>query len=233
MNRCRPKGFTLLEILVTLTIIVTIVSMVYGSYVAAAKATQGYSQRLSSLQRSHLALRQCERVLRNCYLPETSASQTSSQTQGLNTHTKQVTVAPWFHGQHQASGSCLSFVTQRSMHAEGTYHTPLARLHLQYSPGARTLSLATQPFDQAESPPLMEPSREILVTGVSTCTFRFYDGQQWHTQWDSSKAKTLPQAIEIELAVQTQSQSVQGCRTLIPIPCFRPASNPGSGGVSL
>ncbi len=233
MNRCRPRGFTLLEILVTLTIIVTIISMVYGSYVAAAKATQGYAQRLSSLQRAHLALRQCETLIRGCYMPEDAMLRTLNPAPGSTPQPKEAAVTPWFLGHHQGpNGPFLSFVTQRPLQTDETNHSPLYRLRLQYQHSARTLSIVTLPFDQAEASVTEASSHEILVTDISTCTFRFFDGQRWQTQWDSSQAKTLPRAVEIELSVQTKSQTFQTCRTVIPLPCFRPAPKGNASGVS-
>ena len=60
-------GFTLVEILVAMAIIVTIVSMVYGSYFATSKSAQAYKSRITLSQQGRKVLGQMTRQIRCSY----------------------------------------------------------------------------------------------------------------------------------------------------------------------
>jgi len=61
------SGFTLVEILVAMAIIVTIVSMVYGSYFATSKSTQAYKSKITLSQQGRKVLEQMARQIRCSY----------------------------------------------------------------------------------------------------------------------------------------------------------------------
>ena len=62
------SGFTLIEILVSVTIIATIVSMVYGSYFATAKSADVYKIRMTQSGRTRRVLDQMTRQIRCSYI---------------------------------------------------------------------------------------------------------------------------------------------------------------------
>ena len=66
-NRYGKNGFTLVEILVAMAIIVVIVSLVYGSYFATSKSTQAYKSRIALFQQGRKVLRQMARQIRCSY----------------------------------------------------------------------------------------------------------------------------------------------------------------------
>ena len=69
--RVRPlSGFTLIEILVAVTIMVTIVSMVYGSYFATAKSADVYKSLMTQSGRTRRVLDQMTRQIRCSYIGE-------------------------------------------------------------------------------------------------------------------------------------------------------------------
>jgi prepilin-type N-terminal cleavage/methylation domain-containing protein len=46
-----------------------------------------------------------------------------------------------------------------------------------------------------------ETDEQVLLTGVSTAEFDYYDGTQWDTTWDSTQTSTLPAAIRFSLTL--------------------------------
>ncbi|MHC4244281.1 MAG: PulJ/GspJ family protein, partial [Planctomycetota bacterium] len=70
IRRRLRAGFTLIEILVAVTIIVTIVSMVYGSYFATAKSTDAYQARMTTSGQTRKVLDRMARQIRCSYIGE-------------------------------------------------------------------------------------------------------------------------------------------------------------------
>ena len=68
IRRRLRAGFTLIEILVAVTIIVTIVSMVYGSYFATAKSTDAYKARMTASGQTQKVLRWMAKQIRCSYI---------------------------------------------------------------------------------------------------------------------------------------------------------------------
>ncbi|MHC4632893.1 MAG: PulJ/GspJ family protein, partial [Planctomycetota bacterium] len=61
------RGFTLVEILVAMAIIVTIVSMVYGSYFATSKSAETCKAKMALSQQVRKVLQQMARQIRCSY----------------------------------------------------------------------------------------------------------------------------------------------------------------------
>ena len=46
-----------------------------------------------------------------------------------------------------------------------------------------------------------ETDEQVLLTGVSTAEFDYYDGTQWDPTWDSTQTSTLPAAVRFTLTM--------------------------------
>jgi len=78
-----------------------------------------------------------------------------------------------------------------------------------------------------------DPTEEILCRGVRSLMLRYFDGTSWNEEWDSSQENNvLPLAVEMTLdlqadpsmpAVQAQSQPVSRITRLVPLACGRPS----------
>lgn len=73
------------------------------------------------------------------------------------------------------------------------------------------------------------PQEEVLISGVRSFTVRYFDGEAWYEDWDStlildlSDRNTLPRAVSIDLelepppgAPETQTYRIM---RVIPLPC--------------
>jgi type II secretory pathway pseudopilin PulG len=49
------------------------------------------------------------------------------------------------------------------------------------------------------------PGFEMMAEEVKSLTFRYFDGEQWYSSWDSNEQRTLPVAVEIVLQVDPRS----------------------------
>ena len=48
-----------------------------------------------------------------------------------------------------------------------------------------------------------EPEHQVLLGGVESATFLFYDGTGWTDTWDSEATSTLPSAVRLSLVLGT------------------------------
>ena len=70
------------------------------------------------------------------------------------------------------------------------------------------------------APAELPPSEEVLCRNVSAFTMRFYDGSQWHEEWDSSQFDdTLPMAVEVMLALAPPNVAPYGITRTFFLPC--------------
>lgn len=76
---------------------------------------------------------------------------------------------------------------------------------------------ATEPFGGDESVSKTAANTTQLISmDVTTVQFRYFDGFEWHTEWESSKRMALPTAVEISLTLKDQSSRVNTFVVSIP-----------------
>ncbi len=75
------------------------------------------------------------------------------------------------------------------------------------------------------SPRAMTPVTQVLCRGVRSLNIRYYDGYGWQDEWDSSAYEdTLPAAVEIDLVVEyrqngTGQTLARRLTSSFPMPC--------------
>jgi hypothetical protein len=84
----------------------------------------------------------------------------------------------------------------------------MAPMSGQTTPGAPTTGLARLEGDHLAIGYAMQQSASIAATApviapeVALITFRYFDGTQWLTSWDSSFMQALPRAVECTITVR-------------------------------
>lgn len=215
-DKCElSTGFTLVEMLVTLTLVSVIMAIVYGSYAAASRCVQFHDNRAASLERACLVLRLLGRQLRCAYVPTTATGSS-----GPSASSGPVPIpAPAFRADPQdADGRILSFLTTGGL---GTgANTAAAPTHVLYRYDARsgTLSLATEPSVRLAGLPETREGRTIL-RGVRSVQVHCYDGQRWRPAWDGTERGRLPRAVRIGFTVRDERGREHEFGTAIPIGC--------------
>jgi len=62
-------------------------------------------------------------------------------------------------------------------------------------------------FQGGINPTTPKPYSQLVATEVVEISFRYFDGTNWQTQWDSSENNGFPSAVEINVAVDSQPQA--------------------------
>jgi hypothetical protein len=87
-------------------------------------------------------------------------------------------------------------------------------------------SLAGDSFD----PDKVNPAAAALILpGITSLDFRFFDGNDWVQEWDSGNLRSFapaPLAVEITLAVANEEGQVERYATAVDLPMARTLKNP-------
>ena len=220
-DRKTNAGFTLIEMLVALAIIMGIVTMVYGSYVATTRSMDAHQGRMACSERAYLVLRLLGRQVRCAYAPPTDPNDetpvspegtapiaaTASAPRSGATETRIREPSPWFWGNPRGRrGEILSFVTTGGPAAGPDTPRGLSRVTYLYDRATATLSIRTQErvnlFRRSEDAGPVQP----VLSNVTTVGLRFHDGRDWQDEWDYEKNDGLPHAVKLELTVVDENE---------------------------
>jgi prepilin-type N-terminal cleavage/methylation domain-containing protein len=227
-------GFTLIEILVALTIIMAIVSMVYGSYAATTRSMDACNAQMACSERAHLVLRLMARQIRGAYAPLSEANGALSGSSGSSPAQARTAPAPvnhpaearrhrpavLFRGHSLAPrGDILSFVTTTGLGVGPNAQRGLSCMSWQYDKAAGTLAIGWQDcVDPLYEQRSQRPGQPVL-RNVTSIELGFHDGRRWQNEWDFNEAGELPRAVRVELVVTDKTGRQHRYGTTIPAVC--------------
>ncbi|HUU69014.1 MAG TPA: type II secretion system protein GspJ [Planctomycetota bacterium] len=166
----RTNAFTLLEILVTLSIAVIVIGIAYGSYAASLKSVSICRAKAKADDAACKLLRTITRDLRGtCIPPSTAASEPDDQVV------------------FSAGGATLSFATATARSGAGLPDAGISQVtyHLDPAHGELVRSLRNAGAEDTQ----------VLARGIRSLVFDCFDGSAWHRQWDWGGTKSIPAAI--------------------------------------
>ncbi|MFQ5351672.1 MAG: type II secretion system protein GspJ [Candidatus Binatia bacterium] len=186
-------AFTLLEMLVALAILGLVTSALYGTFSRTLDAQQYARLRSRRLDNGRAALRWLARDLRASFdtrlypselklffssgrasYPARDGDPPLLELTGLSARGLTQTDSAW--------PSPLQ-VTDRGDQTRVVY-----RLEAEdVSENDRGLALVRYEFRPPAPLPLRRAIRQVVATGVDEIDLRFFDGREWHEQWDSSQ----------------------------------------------
>ncbi len=198
------KGFTLIEILVAVAIIVTIVSMVYGSYFATSKSAQVCKKRIALSQQGRELLGQMARQIRCSYA---GSLKKSTPPAGKGSLKKEVTLEntiSYFNGNSgEMSGEILYLVTTNSILEQKS--PGLFEVTYKFDKRSGTLFLCQDRFIDAPESVIEKKNWQPLAGNIESIELAFSDGRQWLNTWDFKEKNALPYAVKINLTCQDEN----------------------------
>jgi hypothetical protein len=57
---------------------------------------------------------------------------------------------------------------------------------------------------------MLASAAKVIAPEVGMISFRYFDGMQWLTTWDSSYLQLLPQAVEVTIALRSPEAMASG-----------------------
>ena len=206
IRRRLGAGFTLIEILLAVTIIVTIVSMVYGSYFATAKSADAYKARMTTSGQTQKVLRWMAQQIRCSYIGIISED---TELAGMDSSRKNnIRKSPLIYFSYEPDahgGGTLQLITTHRLFCEDGYAGGLFDVAYKFEKSSGSLSLSQSRFVGTPQEQLEDRNWRPLLTNVESVELDFFDGKQWCPEWDFERKKKLPVAVEIDITCEDEN----------------------------
>jgi prepilin-type N-terminal cleavage/methylation domain-containing protein len=194
-NKPEKNGFSLVELLVAMTIIVAIVSMLYGSYFATSKSTQVYQSRIALSQQQRKLLGQMARQLRCSYAGYLDSNQDNPDGEILQL----VTTSGFLGNQVQAGG--------------------LFEAAYKFNKNKNILFLSQRKFTGTLETIAQKRNWQQIAGNISQFELKFFDGQQWLKSWSFNDRKKLPSAVKFDVTFEDENSRLHRYGTTVYLYC--------------
>ncbi len=194
-RRFSQSGFTLLELILAMGMIAMLAVSLYATLRVAFKARDSAVSGITVMRAANVAMDMLGQDLESA-LPPT----------GL--------LAGAFLAQHngdvQTSLDVLEFYCVGSSDSLDPPRSSGFRkvdLGMLPSPDGRGYLLVRHVTHNLLAPQEVQPDEEILCRNVKSFSLRYYDGEQWQEDWDSTQlGNILPVAVQVDLVIQTSRE---------------------------
>lgn len=240
----RQPGFTLLEVLVALSMVCILSLSLYASLRVAFKAREAAANVVAPGRAVGVAMDLIRQDLENALAPTVIAptgggGAVVSATPGASLTPVLIGA---FVGETDNSGAVLDFYcmghgygdTTDPTQAGGVRHVELA---LETAQGEADSSLVRRVWRNVMPSPGQEPDPEVevLCRGVKSLALSYYDGTAWSDSWDSTaQDNAVPTAVQVTLEVAappltTDPHPTYRVSRIFLLSCQQQASTTGGG----
>jgi len=204
-------GFTLLEIVISVAILVVILTIVYNTFNSSIKAFSAMENQGDAYAQARIVLNRMSEEIGSIYF-STQNPKTGLPKTGLLGEDRDEDDLP-FDALHFTSLSHIRWVkdSRESELCEIGYY-----LEKDNETGE---SFLFRREDWNVDGTLEEGGRPLeLAEGVDGLNFRYYDGKEWADEWDSRITGTLPKAVEIVLVMRDPRRGRISFTSIFPVP---------------
>ena len=216
LQRKTLRGFTLIEILVAVTIIATIVSMIYGSYFATAKSADAYKVKMALSSQMRKVLNQMTRQIRCSYIGK---QKENKDLNGKNKISRNPVV--YFNYEDVPGSGVLRLVTTHRLFCEDGYADGLFDVAYKYDKNIGTLYLSQRRFVGTSENNIEDRNWRPILENVEAVGLSFFDGQRWLPQWDFEQKKKLPFAVKISITCKDENSRQYNYSTIAYLDCSK------------
>ena len=222
IRRRLGAGFTLIEILVAVTIIVTIVSMVYGGYFATAKSTDAYKARMTASGQTQKVLRWMAKQIRCSYISIISEdTELAGIDSGRKNNLRKSPVIYFSYEPDAHGGGLLRLVSPHRLFCQDGYANGLIDVAYKFEKNSRALSLSQRKFVGTPQEHLEDRNWRPLLKNVESVELDFFDGKQWCSEWDFEQKKKIPAAVKIGITCKDENNRQCHYATIAYVGCSR------------
>jgi len=218
----RP-AFTLLEIIVALSMLVLILGSVYGAYTATTRSLAHFKPKHALQQQAKVFLQRIASEIRCCYAgyqDESLQPSPKNIRRGEKELLKQENVS-LFVGKEVSSGqSFLQFVTSAVASKREHSLGGLAIVEYMLDESTNTLSQSKRRYVGGFEGDKENYNWSVVLENVQEIKVEYLDGKKWLEEWDSNDMKRLlPQAVGISLVLQTEEVGPLSFISTVQIVC--------------
>ncbi|MBN2645969.1 MAG: prepilin-type N-terminal cleavage/methylation domain-containing protein [Desulfuromonadaceae bacterium] len=181
------RGFTLIEVLIAVTLTSLILTAIYGTFSRLSATQQRLEQSAAVYHQARVLFDRIGRELRGCYLSHSSEQH------------------PFIADTRTDGTSLVQFSSCSAQANDGRWYD---LLDLTYRVDKQQQSSRYDWIRTTSRPCLDEDRAQALYFGrnLHALHWRFYDGSNWQENWDSQQEGGLPQRIELELILDDASE---------------------------
>jgi prepilin-type N-terminal cleavage/methylation domain-containing protein len=213
-------GFTLVEILVAMGIIVTIVSMVYGSYFATSKSTQAYKTKIALFQQGRKVLEQMARQIRCSYASTVGEHTYTARSISQSKRAISENVISYFNGNlDHPTGEILHLVTKKAFYGGQEPISGLFEVTYKFDKSTGTLFFSQERFVGTSKNVVERGSWRPIIGSVKYVELEFFDGRQWLHSWDFREKGKLPSAVKMNITFEDENYQQYHYGTVAYICC--------------
>ena len=220
-TRFNNDGFTLLEILIAMSIVLIIFSVVYGTYFAATSSANRCNANITTTREARSLLAKISRQLRCVYVPThpqpVKRASTATFTADLITDVDEQVI--FRAGTEDRDGIILRMVTTAGIFNDRlSQHGPF-QVAYRYDSDQGILFYAQQLIVmQSQSHP-QRYEWFPLAENIESIELSFFDGRNWFDHWNHREQnQQLPCAVKIEVIMNnTNSGTCEITTTASPV----------------
>ena len=205
-ERQETGGFTLLEILVALSIMLIILGISFATYAAATQSISRCNARMALEQEARTVLRRMAREIRSSYIsPSLPASGRSSIRDSTLTGILEEEPASSFNGENDLRDEELfRLVTAGGIPKPDAIIPGLSVVAYRFDESSGTLFRLQARI--VDSPEVFDDEDSWLVCArnVKAVALKYFDGEEWYEDWDSDHNGRLPLAVSIGITLETE-----------------------------
>jgi prepilin-type N-terminal cleavage/methylation domain-containing protein len=243
------RAFTLLEMLVAMTLMSVLAGVLYTSLHIGFAARESAQRNLAPIRSACLALSLVRSDLMSALPPTGLFAGAFTGTDGVNDQGLDADMLSFYtcgRAPGDAEWNEEEANDQQGNVEEG--HSDIMKIDLGLGSAQDTGEPALIRYITTNllPPETVEPAEELLCRGVRSLNITYFDGTDWYDDWDSTQLNNaLPVAVEITLEVQAEAtqgsaaeaETLQGQEPkvfkfsqVIVLPCYTPPTGQTGAG---
>ncbi len=198
----RERGFTIIEILIAVTLGAVILATVYGAYHMVVKTTMNYSRVSDTYQTARIVLDTMAKEISGAYQP--LFAERGKMFLGVD---------EWYAGLENDTLSMVTTTCISGGEVETGYDTYETTYYLGRGDEDGLLYMKTAPYFNLEEP-FKEGEEVVLAENVRSLDFKYYDGTEWVEAWggepqavvEDEETPALPYGVRITISIGTAEE---------------------------
>jgi general secretion pathway protein J len=201
------KGFTLIEVLLAMAILVVIMSVVYGSFSTAGRNVEQAEAARDETDLARTLLSKLTDDLTNAYFNPTMTATSPATNKSVNLtilYGKKIEVG---EGDEKTRQDSLDLTTLTNWRRPDSRETELLEVgyYFKEKPDGSGYTFFRREKREIgpDAPPLEGGAEYEISDRVEGLQFRYYNGTAWRDDWDTRTLGGLPKAVELALTLDT------------------------------
>lgn len=202
------RAFTLLELLVAMTMMSIIATSLYASLSIGFKAKENSENSIDATRSAQVVMDLLKQEIVSALPPRGLLAGKFEGTDG--------------HGESGNDADSLVFYSAAYNPGEDEVACDIVKVEITILTKAETNEsvLVRGLTKNLLSPKSLEPYEDILCSGIESMNIRYYDGYDWLDEWDSGNHEdSLPMAVEVSIRLEASNKKDKDNKNVYSLTC--------------